>query len=415
MATDIFRQVNFNNGEGLTHGDLNDLQRMLEAKIWDQIIHNQIGVVDTTSVARDPQYGGQDGVNHPSTRAYCLNPGAAYLRQGSANHKIQIAPGTLLQKIAAMDGTDPKMVAYTFVGTEEFTLTNGDATNPRVDLLEMKLEYITDTSTSRDFEDAMTGVVTTTSVDKARRVQCTLNVKAGTPAASPTIPEPTAGYVPVGSVVVGNGWTTAGTAPRFGDDVAALNNLVVHDQRMPVGVKAYTIDPSNFKLTTSWSLTSGNDSAQPSVSGSNSLNIHCPTQGLGRVVAIAIGHADNGTPMGGFVRFMYYPGTPVGAGLRNNLTLVTSPSTTFIEDTIHFFTFEASHVGSSGPNIIQSATTKIGVPLWTNGRRAPYEKMRTLASTAVPVEFITLNFNGVTLTGGYPRINRVTFYVAEGI
>jgi hypothetical protein len=415
MPSDIFRQVNFSNGEGLTHGDLNDLQRMLEAKIWDQIIHNQIGVVGTSSTARDPQFGGQDGTNHPSTRAYCLNPGAAYLRQGSANNKIQIAPGTLLQKVGTIDGLDPELLAYTFVGTEEFTLTNGDATNPRVDLLEMRLEYITDTSTSRDFEDAITGVVTTTSVNKARRVQCTLNVKTGTPAASPTIPEPTAGYVPVGSVMVGNGWTTAGNAPIFGVDTVALNNVVVHDQRMPIGLRAYDVDPSLVKIVTAAALGASNEFVSSTVTGANSFYIPCPDYGNVRLVAIAISHADNSIALGATVRLGRSDGIASGWVTRNTLTVTTGTTTSYIDDTIHFFTFEAQHLPNVGPTITQSATTKIGVPLWANGNRCPNEKIRLLAANNVRREFISLQFLNIPLTSTYPRIGRITFFVAEGI
>jgi hypothetical protein len=410
MATDLFEQVYFSDGEGITHGDLNDMQRALEAKIWDQIIHEQIGSVDIASAARDPQFGGQDGANHPVSRCYCLNPGAAYLRQGSSNHKIQLAPGTLLQKIAAQDGADPKLLAYTFVGTEEWTLTNGDATNPRVDLLQMKLEYITDTLELRDFEDATTRAVTTSNTAKRRRVQCTLSVKAGTAGASPTIPEPDAGYVPVGSVMVGNGWTTAGAAPIFGEDTAALNNVVVHDQRMPISIRAYRVDPSQFKLVTDWALNNNNSSVGAS-SGTNLLYVPCPQVGNGRLVAVGVTHSDAIADLTGITLGKSSGLTSASYATRNT---VSNPVTGLVvTDSVEmFFTFEAAHLPSAGPTIVQSATTKIGVPLWTNGRRSPHEKTRLVAANAVPADHLVLR---VTNSAQNSVLGPVTFYVAEGI
>ena len=279
MPTDLYSQVLLNDGEGLDFNDLNNVQRFASAQISDGLLQYMVGAlkptINATTRLYDPDLGGQNGADTDTRYAYCLSPGQAFLRQGTTNGRIQIAPGTLFMKVGAAAGADSTLMSYTFVGTEEWTLTNGHATNPRIDLLQMKLEYISDTATNRDFKDAITGVVTSTTPNKKRRIQCTLSVKAGTPAVIAEYPQPDAGFVPVGAVVVGNGWTTGAAAPIFGVDPTALNNLVVHDLRMPVNVKAYRVDPAQFHLVSGWGdighgdrvLTVGGANCQFSING----------------------------------------------------------------------------------------------------------------------------------------------------
>lgn len=412
MSTDLFKQVNFNDGEGVTHTDINDLQRYLESKIWDQIVHNGIGALNYTAfgaTGKDLELGGQDGANHPTTFAYCLNPGAAFLRAGSANNKIQISPGTLLQKIGATTGNDPQMLAYTFVGTEEWTLSNGDATNPRVDLLQMKLEYITADLQVRDFEDATTRVTTTTSMSKKRQVQATLTVKSGVPAASPTIPDPDAGYVPVGSVMVGNGWTIA-NAPRFGlDDVAALNNAVVHDQRMPVRVRAYTVMASQFYCKTNWSYSSATGAALSS-SATNELQIPCPAP-LGRLLGIAWLHFASDS---GATRTLHFTsGALASSATVGRMVTVPQQPTTNNDglSTTPFYVFEANQNPSAGPTILQSLTNKIGVPVWTKGGRCALQPILNNTATAVANPLVFRISNASNASDWYS----VTYYIAEGL
>ena len=146
--TDPYTTFNWQDGMEVNVDVLNNGQRFVRAMHFDQVLQSMLGAVSNT--ATRPEFGGDDGGDASTLWAYCVSPGRAFLRQGSANNKIQIAPGTLLQKIATSDGNDATLVPFTFAGTEEFTLTNGDATNPRVDLLQMKLEYFTDTTLALD-------------------------------------------------------------------------------------------------------------------------------------------------------------------------------------------------------------------------------------------------------------------------
>jgi hypothetical protein len=291
MTLDNFKAVNFSDGEGLNQDDFTDLQKFARASLHDQLLASLAGAtvrtINPTSLLHDPELGGQNGIDLVDSRwAYALQPGQAFLKKGSTNSRVAISPGTLLQKISSTTGSDATFIPYTFTGAEEFQLTNGDATNPRVDLLQMKLEWVVGDSQSRDFEDATTRIVTTTSFTKKRRVQATLSVKAGTPAASPFVPEPDAGYVAVGMVMVGNSWTTGGNAPLFGLDTASLNNAVIMDCRMPLRVRAHRVDPSQFKLVTAWA-SSNNGSTVTSSNATNLLYVPYPG-GLGRLVGVGL-------------------------------------------------------------------------------------------------------------------------------
>lgn len=408
MSVDLYTTVLNHDGGEVDHDNLNNAQRFVQAQITDALLESLIGSISIT-LGKDLEMCGQNGSNVPTSRAYALHPGAAFLRQGSANNKIQVAPGVLLQKIANADGLKSTLLPFKFLGTEEWTLTAGDATDPRVDLLQMKLEYVDDTPASVDFQDAVTRALSTSpTTNTRRRVQCTLTVKAGTPAASPTIPEPDAGFVPVGSCMVGNTWAIAGTAPIFGVDTAATANLVVHDQRMPLGVRPVRVDPKEFWNAAGWTLSSDQStiSAPP---GANAFVV--PYTGpMGRLVGFAV-HKISGTFPNGTTDLVRAGG--VGATQsstingRNQLTLgATNPQ----NEVFHFYTFEAAHIPSAGPTILQSATTKIGVPLWSNGQRCLREYVRLAIADVDRVAYHCLR--GAVSTH---VIAGVTFFVAVGL
>lgn len=410
MTTDLYATELWLDGQEVETDKLNNGQRFLRAQLTDQILETLIGsVVPTTGL--DPSFGGQNGANASTARAYALCEGAAYLRQGSANNKIQIAPGTLLQKIANADGSDSTLVAYKFAGSEEWTLTAGDGTNPRVDLLQMALSYTTDTPLNVDFQDAITRANTTVAgTATKRRLLCTLSVKQGTPGASPVVPEPDAGAVAVGSVLVGNSWATGGNAPIMGIDTTAVNNAVVHDQRIPLGVRTYVADPSTYKLVTAWS-TSNAVSTVTSTNATNVLIIPCPVT-IGRLVGIGISH-DAGSTMASML-LGQTSGTNLSGTFASRISVPQLSSGADADDILPFWAFENTQSPAAGPTVVHSTTTKVGVPIWCNGRRMPFEKNRINQAipAAVPTDRLMLKIasgqNGTV-------IGAVTFYIAEGL
>lgn len=407
--TDPYSTFNWQDGMEVNVDVLNNGQRFVRAQLYDQILQSRAAALSLVGFnGTVPDLGARGGADMESRFAWAISPGWAFLRQGSANNKIQIAPGTLLQKIANSDGNDATLVPFTFAGTEEFTLADGDATNPRVDLLQMKLEYVTDTTLVLDLQDAVTRALTTpTFSNTRRRVRCTLTVKAGTPAASPVIPDPDAGFVPIGTAVVGHGWTSAGNAPEFGLDLAESGNVVVHDQRMPIGVAVYRTDPVLFKLETAWALASTNQV----ITSSNATNrafapcqfsggrlIACDIRSISAAIvanAITLGFLGNGgagaAPSTTYIKSNSFPTSPV-AGIRALLSVI-----------------DGAHNPASGPVIQPSPVNAIGVPLWTSG-------YRTWQVASGPTNGTTggLSLSIQNQTNG-TSIGEVAFYVAAGL
>lgn len=539
MTTDPYRQVLYSDGEEVTPDDLINSQSTMFSRVMDQLMSElapNISPVATTlnsiatTVSTDPEFAGQLGTDPvQSPYAYCVTPGRAYLTYGSARNKIAIAPGTLMQKIAASDGSTASMIPFKFDGTTEFTLSNGDATNPRVDLLQMQLSYIDTDNVTRliktnpvkstlDFStltadvttvvrakatgiggnnvsvslqkrssgtgvtysesgNAITiiyqnGVSTVASLEAAivasstlldiqstgvagnvltdpadsfvathltggvdalivnilvnttRRVQCVLSVKQGTPAASPTHPDPDTGCVVVGSALVTAGWTTtAGHFALFGliDYTPVTNRVIVFDQRMPICVRSYVVSAANFILKTAWTYSAATGNAT-TTNATNDVSIPCPTK-IGRLIAISWdGFLTEATTVktlgefgfGGFIEKMCTVPRQSDFQVNEELDL-----------RVMFFSFENHHNPFVGPIIQQSAAKKIGTPVWTNGRTASRPKQQFFGlikdvsagadgegTSAVSNEQLCLRIQSGTLGD---QLTNVTFYVAEGL
>lgn len=399
MANDNFKGVLFNDGEGLTHTDFNNVQRYSLAQLYEQILERQIGGLALT--AKDAEFNGINGANAPTHLAYCINGGSAYLRQGTGNNKLQIAPGTLFQKTGNTTGDSPTFLAYTFAGTEEVTIANGDVANPRVDLLQMKLEYEDNGSESRDFEDGTTHVITTTTPNKKHRVKCTLSVKTGTPAASPTYPDPDAGYVAVAGVVVGTNYVAAAGFTWGYDTAGAV--AVVHDQRMPLRVKAWGTSAKLYYLATAWGFGAGYGTEVTSTNATNSLLIPCTNNSrCARIVGYVTRFANSTAITASF--FSYPSGNAMnGMSFPSNGGSATGY-------TFPYYTFEASHTPVAGPTVQQSATNKIGAPVWTNGTRCAIPVFSVFTELNVWTGVRCQNMSNGAIVDGH-----ALFYVAEGL
>jgi hypothetical protein len=232
----------------------------------------------------DPEFIGQMDLRADDV-IYALAPfgaGSAFIRQGSANNKLQIAPGILAQFVGE------ELLACTFTGADEVTIANGDAANPRVDIVQLEIGVNSE------------GVPT-----KA------LSVKQGTPAASPTYPTPDDGKCVIAGVVVGANYVAA-AGLKFGVDTAGAV-AVVHDQRMPLSVTPHTVMPKTFSFGADWSL-QGTDTylQKANNNGGNGLFIPCPIGGgTGRLLDVGIGMLDKNAQDSRFHAISYADG---GAG-----------------------------------------------------------------------------------------------------
>ena len=212
MPTDPFSQMLFNNGEGAVHTDFNNMARFSDARLMDQVLARYVGALGFSSLvsALDPDLTSTAGENPTlSLVSYTLTGGDCLIKQGTTGTRVALTSGTIFQRLANTSGTDASFVSY-FIAESDVDLVvgAGDGSNPRVDILQMKLEYVDGNAESRDIEDATTRIVTSTSTNKRRRIQATFSIKAGTAAATPVYPAPDSGYCLVAAIRVPTAWAT---------------------------------------------------------------------------------------------------------------------------------------------------------------------------------------------------------------
>lgn len=375
--TDLYSTMNIQDGMEADPNHANNFQRFLRAQMTDQALEKLIPFIAASTgsfPSKQFELTGQGGANASTLYAYAMHPGSAYLIQGGANNVFGIQAGTLLQKVANADGSDSSLVAFTFTGTETWPAIANGATNYRIDLLQMQLSYITDTPASVDFQDAMTRALTTNPITATRRrVRASLTIKQGTPAASPVVPEPDAGFVPVAFVCVGAGWTSA-TAPQFGFEAVAspTTQAIVYDLRMPLGVQLHRVDPVLFKLQTAWALSNQN---QTLTSSSATNNMYAMAQtGPGRLIGVMIENTGVGAVFpGSFGLLKLSAATPSANYVAANNMVGGTGGQSFITR-IYRKDFEQMHIPmGTGPTIQASVTNLYGPPLWSNGYRAMQE------------------------------------------
>lgn len=256
-------------------------------------------------------------------------------------------------------------------------------------------------------------MIVSATVNKTRKVQCTLTVQQGTPAATPQYPSPSAGVAVVGAVVVGANYAT-GTQIISGYDTAGAN-AVLHDQRVPLGVRVFRMSPKDLAFSGSdWALGGTQSNIQAS-GASKFLYARCPIGGhCGRLLGVAM----NSTGHAGMTAKLRM----LGADSRylanlTSLLVPTGGATKFLIATMD--QIEANMVASVGPSMTPSPTTSIGPPIWTSAQRAPYQPF--ISSSDAGNDPLAVGANETTLEleiesiGASDVVYSVTFYVAEGL
>lgn len=410
VETDLYQRVYFSDGEGLTHGDLNNVQSFVQAQIWDGFYQKLApGLVTGTNGSGltnqiDFDLPGTNSANINSSHAYALKGGAAFPKVGSTGRYIAISPGTLFQQTGTGDGLTPVFLPFTFTGAQEVQLALGDATNPRIDIVQMKLELVQADSTTRDFEDATTRVVTSTSMNKKLRVQCTLSVKQGTPAATPAFPTVDSGYVPVAAAYIFATWdgVTLGHPLNSYD-----SNAYIMDLRMPMHVTQYTIGADHIICGTN-TTRHATGSYVVTSNASNSFKAVFPNWiQSGRVLGVSfVGNnlTTGKVYLGQILCQDAYTYTTTGT-YKNHLGVLAG----YAWKQFTFTDFQATERNASYVNSITANASGVGPPVWTSGYRA------------IP-RFATANLNddrpqglmvGFKDVDSGALISQVTFYVAE--
>ncbi len=207
----IYRSFTIADGQGLDFSDMDSAGRWLRSQFLDTM--GALAQVVETEV--DPAL----------TYCFCQGNGGAPTRETTPMQVGNLA-GPIAQKIAAgVDGNDANLVVYYLAANELLTtLAAADPTNPRIDLIAVKLENALGTNVSRHFEDAISGVKTSQSTPPYRFPKLTKQVVTGTPGATPAEPSAPAGYVKWCAVLV----------PATATSLLEVN---FRDHRAPIGLR----------------------------------------------------------------------------------------------------------------------------------------------------------------------------------
>lgn len=207
-----FREVLYNDGEGLDFNDFNNAQRYARAEYLDGILRARCRTVLGNTVG---------------ATSYCYAFGfGGNVKSTATNLRSSNYAGSIVQLISAgPSATDPTALVY-YLSDDELQTDHdaADPTNPRYDIICVKLEMLAGDSTSRDFEDAATRALSSTTPDKTRKVTLTKQVVKGTPAATPAEPAVPAGFVK---------WASVKIPATFATTFTAVTHF--RDYRVPIG------------------------------------------------------------------------------------------------------------------------------------------------------------------------------------
>jgi hypothetical protein len=352
---------------------------------------------------------GSDGTGTEWCYAATISAGIPI--QGSSNNIVRISSGTVFQRVPS--SPQATFISFTLPGTDQFTIANGNGVNPRADLIQIRLQW--------------------TGVSPSSVVSATVNVKTGTPGAIPAYPAPDTGFVPICYVVSGKNYT--GTGP-FNGDLYLDTTAVVHDQRMPLGVKVYTVYPVNMMYNDdAWTLSGkagdviagGNPGFKRNIRNISALTsqqdrviIPCPTN-RGRLIGVGL-VSEQGNSALGFIETMF-ESSGFGDSIFPPVNLITngaSPSFKRVG-------LETLEVGGGitpltpGGGIPRKA---YGSPIWCDGTKWHTTTRDTVNITSpglfdsasiVDYRYIAYVHSNVFNSGTPTKIHRAVFYVAEGI
>lgn len=304
---------------------------------------------------------------------FVMSAGACAPIQGSANNKVKLSAGVLMQS--------PELgvlLSYALDGTDEVTIPVAAGAVPRVDLIQIK---ISPDSTTYD-----------------KRTVIDINLKAGTPGASPVVPDLDPGYVAYATVLVGASYAAA-AAFKTEDTAGAV--AVIHDQRLPLNARNCMMTGSDFYY----------DPAAWSAAGFNSIELNtAPSDPVGIVPSCGV---DDGRILG----VSLSQEIPVGSGTESNqLVKVAMTNISFNVSTLatipvsiasgHYGTvydilgdFDSNHLPAAGPTVVANSSA-IGAPVWSNGHRCWVDSTSIAGGIIHRVGVRTINCrNGMDIAG----------------
>lgn len=415
VLVDTFKRVRFDpDGQGIDLTDMHTMQAVaLKAQLEMFLLSGVTDVIgdpsDPTSTAVQDFERGLEVQSDTSLdfRDMLWTPCAAsgYIAPGGTALSLVTTAGVVVQLVDGADGFSgdvDQLLAFRIPAGTTLTNSAAHATLNRIDLVEIKLELVDGVEmVARDFEDATTRVPTSQSTDVAKKVQCTIQIKAGTAGASPTYPAPTAGFVPIAAVYIPAAWGFQ----------HSIDNL--RDMRWPIGgFRTYDVNANQMYSpgATQWTINETGQYMEAPTVGLAPLYAICPTSmKTARLLGVGIMGEAGATPTVDLVRVAH------AAGTAPTITSVAAIDAGDIFDTGGFYKVGAlflMDVLGDSLGIAKGArlaNRRIGSPLWCNADPAGparFEQPITNNPTQLGVKI-------VSDVGG--TVAFVRFYVAHGM
>lgn len=330
-------------------------------------------------------------------------PGCGYFAPNGVANQLESIDGPLV----FIDDDDPfgadpdRVCPFRLPFNVTLTTAVGHATQPRIDLVELRAVWFDTDSTSRNFQDEMTRALTSTAFNKRRAVQVTIQIKQGTAAASPAYPAPSAGFAAIGAILV----------PALHNAAHSVANW--RDLRMPMGkVVPYDV-PAHLMYrqgATPWTLSTGNwCNVAPALA--DYLYAQCPVGAMnGRLVGVGLYGNASSSPLCILKRILHDGTTPTFTSLCNlglGDDLYNTPEGFRTKTAVQLMDDFAG--GGSAYLGTRTANRRIGTPMWCNTHPAGPAVARAANADNLAVLAIEINDDA----GG--TVSLVRFYVAQGM
>lgn len=213
MADKLPKKVLFNNTEGISHVDFNEMQSLMQAYVNDGILSN---------FANHNVLSGMGGVE-----GHCFameNACAVWKNVFNPATQLEFDPGVLAvyTPSGSITGDEPYLrTVYVDVADIPDKTRPVPGVSDRWDVLSVNISEVTGSAAVRDFKDAVTGALSTQSFDKRDQTQANFTWTQGVEGGG--IPATPAGDVRICAVLV----------PAAGSITAEDNKI--RDYRIPIG------------------------------------------------------------------------------------------------------------------------------------------------------------------------------------
>lgn len=241
VSSSVFNRVLLNDGEGADYGDLNNMQKYLQAHLLDGII------------------GCQARTDLPD-----LYPSASYLWTPSSVQAAALAGGSTRQitngagwigqwsSAGQSDGQTPKLLMFRLAAGDLVTTLAAGGSNHRWDGIFVKVTEVSAAAVQRDFAtiSGSTLAKSTTTMSVSTRTQLDVSVVSGAEASVPSYPATPAGYVPWAYVYVPSGFNSTFDYDKISDAriPMRMSSVTVYANQMLIGAAGYTLNSAKSHL-----------------------------------------------------------------------------------------------------------------------------------------------------------------------